>query len=274
MGTTINIFLVSVISKDWSQSRRLPPSDLILLSAALLNIAIQTFASAEYLFRIVWREMYILEVFQKLLFELYSFIMFSSFWITAWLCVFYCLKIATFSHPIFLRLKMKISGSVPWLILGTLVAAFAVSVSVTWHLVELRPKNSTSLAPSMDGTLYSYSSFFVIFMCILGFSLPLSIIITSAVMILASLYRHTQRIQENSTSFSRPRMEAHKGAAKTILSLLLLYICFYIGTLVCFKVNCFVLRNYGLLLGFYEPRLIRKYFPVVDGIFGPSEKCG
>ncbi|XP_078523019.1 taste receptor type 2 member 40-like [Lissotriton helveticus] len=228
MGTTISIFMISVISKDWSQSRSLAPSNLILLSAAFTNIAIQTFASVEYLFRVVWREIYILKAFQKSVFVLYPLIVFSSFWITAWLCVFYCLKIATFSHPLFLRLKLKISGLVPWLILGTLVASLVVSVSVIGHLIELYPTNSTALPPVIEGTIYTYSSSFVIFMFILGYSLPLSMIITSVVMILASLYRHTQRIQENSTGFSRPSVEAHKGAAKTILSLLLLYVCFYL----------------------------------------------
>ncbi|TEA25144.1 hypothetical protein DBR06_SOUSAS1010018, partial [Sousa chinensis] len=57
-----------------------------------------------------------------------DFINSLTFWLTAWLATFYCVKISFFSHPIFFGLKLRISRSVPRLLLGSLILSALVAI--------------------------------------------------------------------------------------------------------------------------------------------------
>ncbi|XP_060125087.1 taste receptor type 2 member 41-like [Zootoca vivipara] len=45
----------------------------------------------------------------------------ANLWFAAWLSVLYCVKIVNFSHPLFLQMKRRFPGMMPWLLLGTVV---------------------------------------------------------------------------------------------------------------------------------------------------------
>ncbi|XP_059580169.1 taste receptor type 2 member 1-like [Alligator mississippiensis] len=51
-----------------------------------------------------------------------------SLWFATWLAVFYCVKITSFNQPLFLWLKLRFSGLLPWLILGSLLVSLATSL--------------------------------------------------------------------------------------------------------------------------------------------------
>ncbi|CAM4538405.1 unnamed protein product, partial [Caretta caretta] len=61
----------------------------------------------------IWRNFYFLWMYLNTL----------SLWFATWLSVFYCVKIANFSQPLFLWLKQRISGLMPQLFMGSLLVS-------------------------------------------------------------------------------------------------------------------------------------------------------
>ncbi|KAJ1125812.1 hypothetical protein NDU88_004230 [Pleurodeles waltl] len=151
----------------------------------------------------------------------------SSVWLTACLCVFYCVKIVDFNHPLFIWLKLRISKVVLWLQLWSVVEPLVLSFPVYWDSHSNLNDNSTvdrkfnSTVPAEKGKLLkSYLDVAET----LGFCIPLLLGVLSIAPIFPSLYRHTRRMKENALGFSEPRLGAHIGAARILGSLLLIYL--------------------------------------------------
>ncbi|XP_069057667.1 taste receptor type 2 member 40-like [Pleurodeles waltl] len=230
-------FIVGVISTQWAGTRHQPPtSDLFLLFLGLTNIFMQGFTSSEQLLRLLQREMYNKDSVWKTFLILSPFFYFSSFWLNAWICVFYCIKIVNFSHPLCLRLKFRISAMLPWLVVVSLLASLAVNVSRIWSFGELPTNISTTINATSSSTSDGIHLFHKLLMFITGCLVPQIMIVITAVLVLTSLYRHTRRMQQNNTGFTTgPSVEAHTSAAKTILSLVTLYACFTLAAMLGVK---------------------------------------
>nr|XP_034953090.1 taste receptor type 2 member 41-like [Zootoca vivipara] len=69
----------------------------------------------------------------------WTFITTADLWFAAWLSVLYCVKIANFSHPLFLQMKWRFPGLVPWLLLGTVVfsATITTVTSITGAWISI-----------------------------------------------------------------------------------------------------------------------------------------
>ncbi|XP_078509055.1 taste receptor type 2 member 40-like [Lissotriton helveticus] len=228
MGITINTFMAAVISTQCARSRRLPKSsDLLLLGVALTNIPLQSCCSASFLIRFLWEEVYNRDSVWKSFFMLFPFLVSSNFWINTWLCVFYCIRIVNFSHVLFTRLKLRISAMVPWLLLGSVLASLVINLPGIWYMRKTHTEYSTTTNTTIEGTFRENSLWNRIVMSTTICVVPLIVIVIASVLILTSLYRHTQQMRQNMSGFTgAPSLEAHVNAAKTTLSLLVLYIVF------------------------------------------------
>ncbi|XP_078510037.1 taste receptor type 2 member 40-like [Lissotriton helveticus] len=237
MGITSNTFIVAAITIQWAGSRHRPPtSDRLLLLLGLTNAFMQGSVSSEHLFRLLQTEVYNRESVWKTFLILSPSFYFSSFWINAWICVFYCTKIINFSHPLCLRLKMVISAMLPWLALVSVLASLAVNILGIWILGGLLRDNFTTTNTTSNGTGNIINLSYKLFMSIAGCFLPQIVIAITALLILTSLYRHIRHMQQNSTGLNGgPSMEAHTRAAKTILSLVILYACFTVAIILALK---------------------------------------
>ncbi|XP_069506179.1 taste receptor type 2 member 40-like [Ambystoma mexicanum] len=224
MGITINTYLAAAISNQCLQSRSLPTaSDLLLLALALVNAPLQCCASGDLLFYNLWTEFYERNGLWKMFFIPFPILVFASFWTNTWLCVFYCAKIVNLPHPLYIRLKLGISGMVPWFRLASLLMCVAINGQDTWELITSPSTNSTTTNATQEDGVHQYSLFHMILLGILGCFIPLIMTTISAVLVLFSLYRHTPRMLQHTTGFNTgPSIEAHNRAAKTIPSLLTL----------------------------------------------------
>ncbi|XP_078509051.1 taste receptor type 2 member 40-like [Lissotriton helveticus] len=234
VGTATNAFIVAVIAASSIKNRRLPSSsDVLLLGVAVTNIPLQCSLSGNHMLRFLWEEVYNIDKVWKSFFVLFPIFGFSSFWINTWLRVFYCIKIVNFSYPFISRVRLRMAGMIPWLLLGTVLVSLVINVPEFWHLKKWCTTNFTTTNTTFEGTVRDYSIFQKWMIIIVGAILPLVVIVISSLLILTSLYQHSRRMQKNMTGSSEgPSMEAHAKAAKTTFALLILYIYFDLSLLV------------------------------------------
>nr|XP_056704421.1 taste receptor type 2 member 7-like [Euleptes europaea] len=112
-----------------------------------------------------------------------------SLWFAAWLSVLYLVKIATFSHPIFRRVKLRFSGLVPWLLLSSVVfSAFMTTIVIPIHLV------------------------------------PSVICLSSMILLIISLWKHIRHLQRNGIGVRDLNTQVHLTAIKALASFAILYL--------------------------------------------------
>ncbi|XP_067416928.1 taste receptor type 2 member 10-like [Emydura macquarii macquarii] len=154
-------------------------------------------------------------------------------WFTACLSIFYCVKITSCKQPLFLRMKQRISVMVPKLLLGSLLVSSVSSIPCIWG------ENSTVADTSWDVSylyfilLYSAASF-----------IPFIIFLTTSILLISSLWRHTRNMQNNATSFWDPSTEAHVRAIKAMISCLILYIFNFVAVSIQALPTCFTDRTW------------------------------
>ncbi|NXL12891.1 T2R40 protein, partial [Setophaga kirtlandii] len=160
----------------------------------------------------------------QLLASFAGFFNYSNLWVSACLCVFYCIKIANFRNSFFIFLKVKIDRMVPWLLLGSEILALAMSI-VIYDMNETLQRNN--ITPSCQENFWEVTIrkdkhlFSSSLLSGLAFVLPFLAVIFSAVFLLFSLWRHKRTMQTSSTKDLS--MDAHIRAMKSVLSFLVMY---------------------------------------------------
>nr|XP_028568752.1 taste receptor type 2 member 1-like [Podarcis muralis] len=128
IGMMGNGFIAIVNFIDWQRSRKLSPADMILSCLSFCRFAFHAFAIQNAIFLL-----FFIDTFLKNVHIAYTaswlFVNTANLWFATWLSVLYCVKIATFSHPLFLQMKQRFPGLVPWLLLGT-VAFSAIITTI------------------------------------------------------------------------------------------------------------------------------------------------
>lgn len=174
-------------------------------------------------------------------------------WFATWLGVYYCAKIATIPHPLFLWLKMRISRLIPWLILGSVLYATFTAVVLGGEastipkqiFVSFFSKNSTQVTPIPAMPLSIF---------ILGFTLPSFIFIAAVLLLIFSLCSHSWKMR-TMRGTQEPCRHGHISAMFSILSFLILYFSHYMVTLVVstqdFHLGSTAFLFCGLMIGIY-----------------------
>ncbi|XP_052015324.1 taste receptor type 2 member 1 [Apodemus sylvaticus] len=220
-GVLANGLIVVVNAIDLIMWKKMAPLDLLLFCLATSRIILQLcilFAQLG-LFCLVKHTLFADNVtFVFIINEL-------SLWFATWLGVFYCAKIATIPHPLFLWLKMRIARLVPWLILGSVLYA---TITTFIHsretseipkqvFISLFSKNATQVPPK-HATLLSVFVF--------GLTLPLLIFTIAVLLLTFSLWNHSLQMRTMVGS-REPSRHALISAMLSILSFLILYLSHY-----------------------------------------------
>ncbi|NXR79918.1 TA2R9 protein, partial [Pycnonotus jocosus] len=223
-GMWINAFIICVLCMGCVKKKTLNSNEKILLLLSCSRISYLCFSWVNnFLSRIYPNHFYVHSVLQ-ILASFTTFFNYSNLWVSACLCAFYCIKIANFRNRFFIYMKVKINRMVPWLLLGSVLSALAMSI-IIYEVAETAQKNNltfTCLGNFWEATIrkdkHLYTSFFVA-----GFGYAASYIAVtfSALFLLFSLWRHKCKMQTN--SMKDLSMEAHIRAMKSILSFLVMY---------------------------------------------------
>ncbi|NXK93931.1 TA2R7 protein, partial [Formicarius rufipectus] len=230
-GMWINAFIFSVLCMAWIKKKTLNSNAKILLLLACSRFWYLCIGWVYYFLSIIYPKYLHVRPIFPLVESAQSFLNCSNFWVSACLCVFYCIKIANFRNSFFIYLKVKIDRIVPWILVGSLLSSLVVGILV-YDVTDNALCKTLNL--TCQGIIWKssirleehfLSSFFII-----GFVFGISFmaVIFSALLLLFSLWRHKSNMQTN--SMKDLSMDAHIKAMKSILSFLVMYsinlICF------------------------------------------------
>ncbi|CAH2294732.1 taste receptor type 2 member 40-like [Pelobates cultripes] len=182
---------------------------------------------------ILWSDIYFSEGIFSTLKSMLYFPIFSSFWFTVCLCVYYCLQIVIFSHPFLVRLKLGISKIVPWFLVTSVITSAAISAPAVCSSYKEHLSGNASRNISLEWNIPKLSITYLLSSNIIGCSLPLVLVAISNGLILRSLVSPCNKV-DKASKVQSPRAKARNRAARTVGSLLLLYMSFYISEIMMF----------------------------------------
>uniref|UniRef100_A0A674IIT3 Taste receptor type 2 n=1 Tax=Terrapene triunguis TaxID=2587831 RepID=A0A674IIT3_9SAUR len=222
IGIIGNGLIVAVNYSDWVKRGKLSSCDLILTSLSITRFCLQCQLMVGILLYVTpslksssQRKLY------KIMNIFWMFLNHSSVWFATLLSVFFCLKIANFTQPLFLWLKLRISGLVPWLVLGTLVTSLLPTVPLAYNN---SPRNSTEENNNWQRHYSQLNLFYN-----LGTLVPVTIFLLSSILLVISLCRHTRQMQYNTIGLSSVSIEAHIRAIKAVITFLIVCISYFLA---------------------------------------------
>ncbi|NXY12214.1 TR102 protein, partial [Pteruthius melanotis] len=223
-GMWINAFLICVLCIGWVKKKALNSNEKILLLLGCSRFWYLCFSWIySFLSKIYPYCLYVHHILQ-LLQGAYSFFHCSDFWVSACLCVFYCIKIANFRNRFFIYLKVNIDRIVPWLLLASLIFSLVIGILV-YNIIDkavCKNLNFTCQGRFWKDTMRIEEHLYpILFLTGFVYTTSFMAVIFSAVFLLFSLWRHKRKMQTD--SMNSLSMDAHIKAMKSILSFFIMY---------------------------------------------------
>ncbi|NXM27194.1 TA2R9 protein, partial [Oxyruncus cristatus] len=223
-GMWINAFIVSVICMAWVKKKTLNSYEKILLVLGCSRSWFLCISWVNSLLSVIYPKHFHVHSILKLVVPVYTFLNYFNLWVSACLCVFYCMKIASFRNSFFIYLKVKIDRMVPWLLFGSVFFALSISVLAYDIAEKLHSKDRNSTCPGNfweESIKMEEHLFRIYFITGFGYAASFMAVISSALLLLFSLWRHKRNMQTN--SMKDLSMDAHIKAMKSILSFFIMY---------------------------------------------------
>uniref|UniRef100_A0A8C5SZM0 Taste receptor type 2 n=1 Tax=Laticauda laticaudata TaxID=8630 RepID=A0A8C5SZM0_LATLA len=166
---------------------------------------------------------------------------------TVLLVVFYCTKIATFTHRYFILVKLRIAKMVPIFLGGSAVASLISCLPFIWM------DDNTPLCNSIGNPLKniivedpagSISHLKVFSIYLIWAVLPLLLFMALSTLLIASLWKHTEQTRQSTMGLKDSRTEAHVAAIKSLVSFLILYVCSFVADVLLGFPSCEARREW------------------------------
>ncbi|XP_058385109.1 taste receptor type 2 member 16 [Diceros bicornis minor] len=224
--------LVAVLGREWVQVKRLSAVDMILTSLGICHFCLQ-WASMLNNFYSYFNPNY---VFWYLSIA-WDFLNTLSFWLTSLLAVVYCVKISSFTHPIFLWLRWRILRLVPRLLLGSLLLSCVTLIcsAVRNHIkikmisMEHFPRNNT-----MIERLKMLLQKFTLSQPTVVMIIPFLLFLASTILLMASLSQHLGQMQHHKAGHSNSSMKAHSTALRSLAIFLIFFTSYFLTIVISF----------------------------------------
>uniref|UniRef100_A0A8D2B8S1 Taste receptor type 2 n=1 Tax=Sciurus vulgaris TaxID=55149 RepID=A0A8D2B8S1_SCIVU len=235
LGILANGFIVLMMSREWLRRGRLLPSNMILLSLGVSRFFQQCFGLVHTFNYFLHSVEFTRGLARQFICLHWDFMNSATFWFSTWLSVLFCIKIANFSHPTFLWLKWRLPGLVPWLILGSVLISFGVTLLFFWGNHNLY---QDFLIRQVSGNMTHkewnrrLETDYFMPLKLVSMSLPCSLFLVSILLLINSLRRHTQRMQHSAHNLRDPSAQAHTRALKLLISFLILYAASFVSLVI------------------------------------------
>ncbi|XP_072506632.1 taste receptor type 2 member 40 [Notamacropus eugenii] len=249
-GMIGNGFIVTTNAVEWFRSKTISTSDSILTVLSCSRILLQFWMIMENTYSLVFRLSYNQNTLYKTFKIIYMFLTYSNLWFAAWLSVFYCVRIANFTHPLFLRLRWRIAGLMPWLLCLSVLISLFCSLPLSKDIYNVYVNTSIQVSSSNVREKKYFTETNVVNLAIiynLTIFIPLIMFFCAAILLIISLKRHTLQMKSNATGTRNPSMEAHMRAIKAISFFFLLYIVNFVA-LILYMANVLKTNSFGSAL--------------------------
>ncbi|XP_072508576.1 taste receptor type 2 member 134-like [Notamacropus eugenii] len=220
-GIIQNGFIITVLGREWVRCRSLSPADTILASLGISRFFLQwatIFSNFYTYFSPTNRSIYT-GIF-------WSFTNTTTFWFTTWLAVFFCVKISSFTHPIFFWLKWRISRFVPWLLLWSIMISaliFIPSFVKSYYIFQLPVTGNYSENTTVHSRIHAFQRHFFMPLHIFILLINFILVLVSIISLISSLCRHLGNMQDHNVCRQDPTMQVHITTLKSLCYFLLLY---------------------------------------------------
>ncbi|XP_014643277.1 PREDICTED: taste receptor type 2 member 39 [Ceratotherium simum simum] len=250
IGIFANGFIEAINAAEWIKNKAVSTSGRILFFLSVSRLAFQSLMVLELTFSSTSPSFYYEDVVYDIFKASFMFLNSCSLWFAAWLNFFYFVKIADFSYPLFLKLKWRISGLMPWLLYLSTFISLGNSVLLSNNIYTVYCNNSLPI-PFSNSTEKKYFTetnvINLLLLYYLGILIPLIMFILAATLLIISLKRHTLHMESNATGYRDPSMEAHLGAIKATSYFLIFYV-FNAVALFLYMSNIFDINNFWNIL--------------------------
>ncbi|KAM8812084.1 taste receptor type 2 member 16 [Rhynchonycteris naso] len=224
--------IVAVLSREWLQVKRLSPVDMILISLGFCRFFLQW---SSVLFNFCFYFYPNIELWHLSI--IWEFTNTLTFWLTSLHAVVYCVKVSSFTHPIFLWLRWRILRLVSRLLLGSLlISCVTVIPSAIRQHIENQfismmrlPRNDT-----MTERLHTFVHNFFIAQHLVMLFIPFLLFLASTVFLIASLCQHLGQMQHHGTGHSNSSLKAYFIALRYLSFFLIFFTSYFLTILVSF----------------------------------------
>ncbi|NXU08888.1 T2R40 protein, partial [Pardalotus punctatus] len=230
--------ILAVSSSSCIRSKTWSPYDMIMIPLSSSRIILHSWNTLDCFMTIFFETSYYRENVLGVSLIIFMFLNFSGLWIGAWLSVFYCIKVASFTHSFFIWLKQRIARLVPLVLLTSSLCSFTSAIPFAWDDYGVH-NNFTAPLPltnsSAMGTTRKDRLSLLFYLCNASTALPLILSVVSSILLMRSLWVHTRQMQNNASGFRDPSLEAHMKAIKSVCSFLILYIIYFLCLFVLYS---------------------------------------
>nr|XP_019600242.1 PREDICTED: taste receptor type 2 member 10 [Rhinolophus sinicus] len=235
LGILGNGFIVLVNCIDCVKNKKFSVIGLILIGLATSRIFLIWIIITDGLLKVFSPDMYLSGNATEYISYSWVIINQSSIGFATSLSVFYFLKIANFSHHIFLWLKGRINRII-LLLMGFLLILWSLTFPLTMKIINDHKMNrNTTWTPSVHSSKNEYFTNQILLNLGAIFLFTLSLL--TCFLLTISLWRHNRQMQLNVTGFRDPSTEVHVKAMKVLISFIILSILYFIG--IAIEISCF-----------------------------------
>ncbi|XP_069591787.1 taste receptor type 2 member 9-like [Ranitomeya imitator] len=218
LGVGGNSWIVYINLMDWGRGFCLSLPDQILSFMALINAVMENLLCFDVISIATGFFDNTNQIHLKIL-DVLIFLISCNIWLTAWLSIYYYMRIVRFSGGFLLEIKMKISKLLPKLMVVSIIESFIIALPSFWNnYTKIETIGNATLNSSEENTLLRISTPYRI-TAYLGCGVPLMFTLIPIGLTLSSLWRHMKRMKTNKAMSSRPQTQAHITAVRTMVLL-------------------------------------------------------
>ncbi|KAG9468188.1 hypothetical protein GDO78_023315, partial [Eleutherodactylus coqui] len=227
----VNMAILAAIYLKWKTQRSLQAIYKILASLALSRFLCLLSVLFYYIIVVFYPSILLGTDFGAAMVVEIMFLHFTNFWFATVLCVFYCAKITSYSNICCIFLKMKISRSVSWFLLASLLISLTSALPFGFGVFSLESKNflNGTMENATINNFVPVTNFqrqLLIFL--IGSCPPFLIFCVTICLLLHSLWMHTRRMRSSGSNFRCPNLETHFSAVKSMSLFLVLHIIYFV----------------------------------------------
>nr|KAF6375519.1 taste 2 receptor member 42 [Pipistrellus kuhlii] len=230
IGMLGNVFIGLVNCSEWVKNQNISLADFIFTCLAISRVSQLLVLLFESLLMEQYLDLFSSHNLAKPITLLWRITNHLTTWLATCLSIFYLLKIAHFSHSLFLWLKWRMNRVILAIFVFSFIfLAFDFLLLESFNDIFLNSyihDNNLTLYIEESKTLYFETLILLSLTCLF----PIALSLTSMVLLFLSLVRHIRNLQLNSMGSRDSSTEAHKRAIKMVMSFLFLFILHFFST--------------------------------------------